>query len=70
MSKLENWTVVNYSNKKCLIGYVYDDRRFEDGHRVLTSEIIELDEKHKMALTKSGTKYELGEKYIAIEKLN
>ena len=70
MPKLENWSVgCNNFNPyqapecqdKVLYGEVYDDekQRFKDGVYIMTSSIIELDIKNRIAQT-SNTKYILG----------
>ena len=52
-----------------LIGYVYDDKRhtndwwsggaFQDGHRIVTSPVREINLEEGYVKTRSGTKYEL-----------
>ena len=64
MPRLENW-IIRWDNK--IIGDIYDDKRFPDGHQVLTSPVVECkkDVFGQMfeATTKSGTVYLLGKKY-------
>lgn len=53
-----------------LLGYIYDDERyspgnflsgneFEDGHRIVTSPVREINLEEGYVITRSGTKYEL-----------
>ncbi len=66
--RLENWffstqdspyTPPEYATRS-ICGEVYGSRTFNDGDRVTTSVVIELDELNKTITTKSGSKYELG----------
>ena len=69
MPRLENWYVGNYWDgyqapeliENQLSGEIYGDEknRFEDGVRIRTSRLIELDIKNKIAQT-LNTKYTLG----------
>lgn len=56
----------NELEKVRLVGYVYDDKRydvvsgeFENGHRIITSPAKEINLEGKYVITRSGTKYEL-----------
>ena len=69
MLKLENWSVISYSDNpfqdpeilpQCLIGDIYGDPRFEDGMTVITSTLQILDVKARIAKTRN-TEYQLGE---------
>ena len=64
MPRLENW-IIRPDGK--IIGEIYEDKRFLDGHTVLTSEVIfrKIDECGQMfeVTTKSGTVYRLGKKF-------
>ena len=67
MPRLEKWKVwqMNYfAPDSCLIGYVFNDDRFVDGTMITTSRVIALDLNKRYAVTKSGTRYELGEKFV------
>jgi hypothetical protein len=59
-----------------LFGRVYDDarrdiltREFDDGHRIITSPVFEINWEERYIKTRSGTKYELcgnpDEEYVA-----
>lgn len=55
---LRNWTVVKVNGEVSLAGYVYNDPRndgnkFADGHRIITSEVIEIDRQTNTGLTRN-----------------
>jgi hypothetical protein len=58
--RIENWEVVTnrWNMKKCLHGEVEGHPRFPNGSLVTTSMLMEL--RDKVAVTKSGTIYQLG----------
>lgn len=72
MARLENWTLMNrvdlYGNPyQRLVGNVYGHPRANvktkelcDGNNIMTSKLVELDFKKRIAITQSGTVYELG----------
>lgn len=69
-----------------LLGYIFDDKRynpnhllgggeFEDGHRVITSPVEEINLEEGYVITRSGTKYEFDgpansdyEEWLALEE--
>ncbi len=55
MSRLENWSVYNGS----LVGDVYDDNRFPDGKRVITTRLVSINFEENSAKTENTT-YQLG----------
>lgn len=68
--KLKNWSVVSDIDIRFvapeimhyhLQGNVYGNSKFEDGKHVMTSRIIEVNDKgnYKEAITRSGSVYEL-----------
>lgn len=69
MPRLENWSIVGdfnpYQAPECRVrqlnGEIYDDEmgRFEDGRRIISSRIMELDIINNFAQTRN-TKYILG----------
>ena len=61
--RLENWKVVDWYGTYILTGDIYEDVRgsFEDGTKVKTSPIATIDFINKVATTKSGSTYILGE---------
>jgi hypothetical protein len=73
MPRLENWKFVSVDDHdgkqaECLAGNVYDDTRynrdtgeFKNGHRVVTSEVRLMSPDRRWAVTRTGTKYLLGE---------
>jgi hypothetical protein len=80
MPHLENWSV-NYTLydvfaapegvRKHLCGYVYGHTSHDDGKRVATSAIEDIDTERKLIKTRSGSNYTLGEPNPAwIEWLN
>lgn len=69
MPRLEKWmtrTINPFMPDMYLIGYVFDDEknRFDDGTLIHTSTIVELNLEERYALTRSGSRYELGEKLV------
>lgn len=67
MPRLEKWTIRDlnsYSTDFYLLGYIYDDTRFEDGCLIHTSLVEELDLDKGCAITRSGTHYELGQRLV------
>lgn len=77
MAKLENWILHTrqYSNgttSQYLTGNVFGHPKADwfrqdliDGHRIFTSNIVNLDLDKGIAITQSGTVYELGVKEIS-----
>lgn len=65
LEKWKSWQVNYFSPDVCLIGYVFNDDRFHDGSMITTSRVIELDLDKGCAITKSGTRYELGERLVS-----
>jgi hypothetical protein len=68
--RLENWMIIAggtpYSAPEQqfirLCGNIYEDpRRPEEGHFVQTSRVVELDLEHKIAKTRTGSVYNLGQ---------
>ncbi len=58
MKILVNCSIVkNFSGEKCLFGEIYNDERFEDGHHILTTKIVKLD--NMVCTTESGTVYHI-----------
>jgi len=71
MSRLENWSVVDYDDSPYLApelrttmlqGEIYNDEnnRFEDGTFISTSRLLVLNLEEGYGLTLSGTRYILG----------
>jgi hypothetical protein len=60
--RIENWEVITnpFTMKRYLHGEVYGHPEFTDGRTVTTSTLMELRE--YVALTKSGTVYQLGKR--------
>jgi len=81
MPRLENWILVSrkdlYGNPhQYLLGNVYghpeanrDSGVLCDGHNIMTSNIVSIDIDEKIAVTKSGTVYELGSRCENKEKI-
>ncbi len=65
MKRLEQW---QFNISGSLLGYVYNDNRFDDGTFIRTSPVYEVENDEygnpKIATTQSGTIYELGAKFI------
>lgn len=68
MKRLEQW---QYDIRGSLLGYVYNDERFDDGTFIRTNIVCEVENDEygnpKTATTKSGTVYELGAKFVPQE---
>lgn len=62
MPRLEQWRICSYDNSR-LTGIIHDDEvlRFDDGTKITTSSIVELNEKEGYCQTKN-TRYVLGKK--------
>lgn len=58
--RIENWQVATnpWTRKQYLHGEIYGHPDFPDGHTVTTSRLIDL--RDDVAVTKSGTIYQLG----------
>ena len=76
MPRLENWSLVIKTvnpyqapelGVQCLHGFVYGYPRFEDGTEITTSRIERIEE--EIVVTKSGTRYALGDVDPDYEKL-
>lgn len=76
--RLKNWSVTSDVDKYFaapeirhyyLQGYVYNHPRFNDGDPVITSRIIEINDKgdYKEIITRSGSVYELYREDVDIE---
>lgn len=66
MSTINNWMKVrSVTGEICLFGYIGDDPRFEDNHRIITSPIdaFAIDPGDSIAITQTGTIYQLGEPF-------
>ena len=59
MTRLENWFITRDERLSGNV-YSYPNDRHWDGKEVLTSQIVNLDNDMKTAITKSGTIYHLG----------
>ena len=77
MPRLENWSITTDCQneflapelmKKKLHGNVYNHPNFADGTPVSTSTLKEFDYENRIAKTRSGTEYELGEIDKSYEK--
>ena len=55
---LKNYIVLNKKGIRYLFGEIYEDSRFEDGHLILTSKLVDINE--DFAMTASMSKYQLG----------
>lgn len=74
MPRLENWTIMNRTDLngrayQKLVGNVFGHPKANwnrmdlvDGHNIMTSRIVSLDLEKGIAVTESGTVYELGVK--------
>ena len=72
MPRLENWKIISRIDidgkpYKKLVGTVYghpnansDNNSLVDGNSIVTSRIIDIDFTNNIAITESGTVYELG----------
>ena len=69
MPRLENWSIGVRTRSEyeapelgfiCLYGNIYEDDRFEDETPVSTSKLKEFNSAEMLGITKSGTKYKLG----------
>lgn len=56
-SKLKQYIILESNNKKYLYGRIYDDKRFPNGHLVLTSKLEKLEKDNNIATTINGTEY-------------
>ncbi len=58
--RIENWEVITLpsNSKPCLYGEVQSHPRFPNGSLVTTSTLMEL--RNEVAVTRSGTIYQLG----------
>lgn len=68
MPRLEKWTTRQpnpFEPDFYLIGYVFDNPKFPDGALITSSRVMELKLDERYAITKSGTRYELGESLIS-----
>lgn len=66
MPRLEKWstrTIHPFSAEFYLLGYIFDDERFQEGHLIHTSVAAVIDWTNMVATTQSGTQYKLGERY-------
>lgn len=63
MPRIENWkrTTDPIRGHECLAGQVFAHPYFKDGDKIFTSEIEIFDDVKELAITKSGSVYELGE---------
>lgn len=70
--KLEKWATVFLPNKFTkyiapellpmrICGKVYGNDKFENGEEIITSPVEKFDKKNKLAITRSGSLYYLGE---------
>lgn len=69
-SKLKQFIILENNSKQYLYGRIYDDKRFPNGHLVLTTKIDKLDESHNLAITESGTEYLLEAELTKEEFIN
>ena len=60
-ARLKQYIILESNHKQYLYGKIYDDKRFPNGHLVLTTKIDKMDEKHTIAITENGTEYILEE---------
>jgi hypothetical protein len=66
MYRLENWSVAagTYDAPEfggSLHGEVFENPRFQDGEKILTSKIADANEDTRVVTTKSGSQYLLGD---------
>lgn len=66
MAKLDNWSICSYDGNTFLRGIVsghpymnIKEGTLVDGHEIMTSKVVDLDIDNGIAITKSGTVYEL-----------
>lgn len=61
-SRLKNYIIVNKGSNQYLYGRVYGDFRFPNGHMILTTKIVDLNEDETIAITENKTEYRLENK--------
>lgn len=61
-SSLRNYIIVEKGSNRYLYGKVYGDIRFPNGHMILTTKIMELNEEETIAITENKTEYRLENK--------
>ncbi len=61
-SRLKNYIIIDKDDNQYLYGRVYGDFRFPNGHMVLTTKIVELNEDETIAITENQTEYKLENK--------
>ena len=69
--RLEQWFNATFNGEDVLVGYVYNHPRqnqesLADGHRVVTSKLLEIDRKNKKLITEN-TEYDMGEEKLMKE---
>lgn len=57
--KLEEYDLAKFRGQDVVVGKVYGHPRIEDGHRVITSEIVDITE-DMVYITTQNTIYQLG----------
>ena len=65
--RIEQWLPFHthpFSADFVLCGYVFGNPKFIDGTLITTSRVVELDLSEGYAITKSGSRYELGSRLI------
>lgn len=58
-SRLKNYVIIYKGNDRFLYGRIYGDFRFPNGHMVLTTKVIDLNEDETIAITENQTEYKL-----------
>lgn len=61
-SRLKNYIIINKGSNRYLYGRVYGDFRFPNGHMILTTKIMDLNEDETIAITENQTEYRLENK--------
>ena len=61
-STLKKYLILNSKDNQYLYGRVYNDKRFPNGHLILTTRIIELNKDETMAITENKTENVLEDK--------
>lgn len=61
-STLKKYIILTSNDNKYLYGRVYNDKRFPNGHLILTTKIININEDETIAITENNTEYTLDKK--------
>ena len=61
-STLKKYIILTSNDNKYLYVRVYNDKRFPNGHLILTTKIININEDETIAITENNTEYILDKK--------